>query len=1100
MRSKFKWIYALLVALTMQFSFAQDKTVTGTVSDALGVLPGVNVLVKGTARRVTTDFDGKFSIKAKEGEILVFSFVEMGNTEKTVGAGNTVNVSMKANNILNEVIVTAGGITKRAESTTTKNQVVRSSELTQAANPNIIQSLIGKVSGLQISATSGGVNGVSRIVLRGNRSITGNNEALIVIDGAISSNVILSQLPTEIVESANVIKGAQGAALYGEQGANGVIIVTTKRGTRNQKLTVDFNTSADFENIAFLPTRQESYGQGWVGYGNNFGTGDARNSYNNFSPFENGAWGPSFSDPNWAGKLTPVGMPQENDVFVAGAPNGKVITEKWESRGSNNIKSFFKTGSIFQNSITLNVGGDDAYAFLNLKRESRDFMINGDKLGRTSILFKAGKRFGRLNIDGNVNYIAQNQSEGGQGTPLSGTTSLYDDLLYTPTNIDITKFSNSSGATHWTLYNESPYQSLKINRNDVTSNTFNGVLTIGFKFNDHINFTNTANTQFRNSITENHHDGFDYSNVTFDYGSVGYKIDGSSQVNFADYSAGGTLTTASSYFRTTQERTKFYNDLYLNFNYDLSKDLNFKLNLGSNVQEDAFTIARQGGTGLISPGLYNLINVKNVAIPSDGSMALFNKKEIIRRVAGMYQIDLDYKKFLFVNTTGRIEKTSLINKSFFYPSVGVSFIPTKLNKLNDGKVVNYTKVYANYVINGNSSAVGVFETTDYSVLGSGFPFGSLSGINLNAAPTDPAVKPEIITTKELGLGFGLFNDRITFDGSVYRADTKDLISRKTTSTTSGIRNTLGNIGSLENTGFKIDLGLTPIKTKDFKWSMKASYSTFKTKITSLGDDVKSVILQQPRAEFGIFAEVGEEFPLLKGTTYLRTDDGRVIVDASGRPTRSSTLSKLGKATPDYILNFTNTFNYKGFQLTAVMDYRTGASIFSETNHSLTFGGYTLESASQDRSTGYVIPNSAVFNTTTNVYDNNTVPYTVAGGLYNSTLSYFTNIYNQTGETQILDATAFRIREISFSYTLPVKLLKNTGLSNVRFAVNARNPFIYFGNPFKGKNNNLGYTDPEAASNIFSASNTTTVTNALGYASGTQYPSSKTIGFSLNVTF
>ena len=1091
----------------MQFSFAQDKTVTGSVSDALGALPGVNVLVKGTTRRVTTDFDGKYAIKAKEGEVLVFSFVEMANIEKTVGAGNTISVTMKANNILNEVIVTAGGIQKRAEATTTKNQLVRSSELTQAANPNVIQSLIGKVSGLQISSTSGGVNSVSRIVLRGSRSITGNNEALVVIDGAISSNAILSQLPTEVVESANIIKGAQGAALYGEQGSNGVIIITTKKGTRNQKLTVDFNTSTDFESIAFLPTRQTKYGQGWVGYTSDFGTGDLRNAYNNFSPFENGAWGPAFNDPNWAGKNIPVGMPQQNAVFVAGAPNANVITEKWESKGSDNIKSFFKTGNIFQNSITLNVGGEDAYAFVNLKRESRDFMINGDKLGRTSILFKAGKRFGNLNIDGNVNFIAQNQSEGGQGTPNSGTTSLYDDLLYTPTNIDINKFSNSTGATHWTLYNESPYQSIRINRNDVSSNIFNGVLTLGYKFNNHISFTNTANAQFRNSITENHHDGFDYSNVQFDYGSVGYKIDGASNVNFSDYSAGGTVTTASSYYRTTQERTKFYNDFYLNFDYDLTSDLNFKLNLGSNVQEDAFVIARQGGTGLISPGLYNLINVSNVAIPSDVSMANFNKKELIRRVAGMYQIDLDYKKFLFLNTTGRLEKTSLINKSFFFPSVGLSFIPTKLGALKDKKSLNYAKVSANYVINGNSSAVGVFETTDYSVLGSGFPFGALSGINLNATPTDPAVKPEIITTKELSVGLGFFNDRITVDGSVYRSDTKDLISRKTTSTAAGIRNTLGNIGSLENNGFEIDLGIVPIKTASFKWSMKASYSTFKTKITSLGDGVPSVILQQPRAEFGIFAEVGEEFPLLKGTTYNRTDDGRIIVDALGRPTRSSTLSKLGKATPDYILNFTNTFNYKGFQLTAVMDYRTGHSIFSETNHSLTFGGFTEESASQDRRSGYVVPNSAVLNVTSGQYVANTVPYTVlnSGGVVptdftNSTLSYFTNIYNQTGETQILDATAFRIREISLSYTLPSKLLKSTGLSNVRFAVNARNPFIYFGNPFKGKGNNLGYTDPEAASNIFSASNTTTVTNALGYAAGTQYPSTKTYGFSLNVTF
>jgi TonB-dependent SusC/RagA subfamily outer membrane receptor len=265
MRSKFKWIFTLLVALTMQFSFAQEKTVSGVVSDNVGPIPGANVVVKGTTRSAQTDMDGKYSVKAKQGETLVFSFLGLATQEVKVGASNTISVKLApGDNVLQEVFVGAMGIKRTKDQSTSAQKQIGAAELTQANNPNAVQSLSGKVSGLQISTVSNGVSPTLKIVLRGNRTITGSNEALVVIDNVISSANVLQQLPPDVIESVNVIKGANGSALYGSQGSNGVIIVTTKKGTKNEKFTFGVNSSIDFESINFVPERQMEYGQGWA--------------------------------------------------------------------------------------------------------------------------------------------------------------------------------------------------------------------------------------------------------------------------------------------------------------------------------------------------------------------------------------------------------------------------------------------------------------------------------------------------------------------------------------------------------------------------------------------------------------------------------------------------------------------------------------------------------------------------------------------------------------------------------------------------------------------------------------------------------------------
>ncbi|WMW78316.1 SusC/RagA family TonB-linked outer membrane protein [Flavobacterium sp. 20NA77.7] len=1069
MRSKFKWIFTLLVAFTMQFSFAQQKTVTGTVSSEGVALPGASVKVKGTQQGTTTDGAGKYSIKAKEGDVLVVTFVGKPEQSATVGASNLINFTLSGDTTI-EVVKIEGalGIKKRKDAITSTQQQIGNKELTQAVNPNAIQALTGKVSGLQINASTNGVNKESRIVLRGNRSLTGDNQALIVIDNAISNATVLSQLPPDIIENVNVIKGAQGSALYGAQGVNGVIIVTTKKGSKKEKFTFGVTSAVDFESVNFVPQRQNKYGQGWITDTNFDGSASGIPAGNGFVPFENGAWGPAFSDPTMP-SMVPVGLPQAN---------GQFLMTPWAPI-KDNVKQFFNTGVTYQNGFNFNFGGADSYAFLSVNRLNQDFVVKGDKLTRNSFLFKAGKKIGKFNIDGNVNYISSTSSE--------TDADLYYDLLQTASNIPVGQLNSGLNEHNWTVYYKSPYWKRNAIRNDYNNNFLNGIVALGYEFNKNISVNYTANLQLRTTESQSHNDGF--TNIGYEYNFGSYTYGGTNVLTYEDM--GGSPVTSNFYANQSTTRN-FYGDLLVNFDYDLTKDINFKANIGNNVQDRYFRVMTQGGTNLDIPGFYHINNVLN----QDLASALDNRMVRSRVVAGFANVDLSYKDYLFLNATGRVEQSSVIKNSFFYPSVGVSFIPTKaIAALKDNKVLNYAKLSASYTSVGNASAVAAYAINPVATPATNYPFGTLNSLAYNAFPTDPNIKPEFVNTKEISAQLGFFNDRITLEGSYYVADTKDLITNITASRASGLSTLRGNAGDLQNKGFEIDLGVTPVKTNSFKWDMRASYTHYKTVVKALAAGVDEVNLQS-NTFVGVFATVGEEFPLIKGTAFVRDANGNVVVDGNGLPQRTSAFQKLGKATPDYIIGFTNSFEYKGFKLTAVADFRTGHSIYSETKRNLTWSGHLVDSAENDRYTGYVFPG------VTSTGAVNTTP--VNGGGYAGTLNFFSGVYDRVGEAQVIDATALKIRELSLSYSLPKKMIEKTGLTSLRVGVNARNPFVFladgkFIKPTHG-GANLGYTDPEA-NNLSTGNNySTSQSSALGIANIGQYPTTRTLGFSVNLTF
>jgi outer membrane receptor protein involved in Fe transport len=752
----------------------------------------------------------------------------------------------------------------------------------------------------------------------------------------------------------------------------------------------------------------------------------------------------------------------------------------------DNIKDFFKTGTLLQNGISLNMGDEDGYVLFSYNRQNTNYVVDKDALSRNSFLFKGGKKFGKFGLDGTVNYISQSVSE--------TEGDLYSDLLQTATNIPVGQFSNPSNEHHWTVYYRSPYWKREALRYDRRSTIFNTTLAANYKFNKNISVNYQVNANFRGSKNEYHNDGFANSLYSYDITSLGYNYGGSTQFTYEDL--GGHGVTSSYYVQKT-DRRDLNSDLMFNFDYALTDKLNLKLNVGNNLQENYFTQATNGGTGIDKAGIYNvnnLLQLNNVLNAGDESDTpgefygtgnkLNNRWTKVRRAALFANADFGYNDYLFLNATARYEKSSVIKKSQFYPSIGLSFIPTKaIEALKDGKVLNHMKIYGSWVRTGNSSVISAYQTDEApGVFGTGYPFGNLNSYLQQQNQTFNNVNPEYVTTKEIGVNLGFFNNRLGIDAALYQSDTDDLISRSTVSSTSGLATLLTNVGSLTNKGFELDLNVVPVDYKGFRWEFKGSYTTFNTKITSLADGASSLNLQQPYTFVGIFADVNEDFPLIKGTTYMRDPQGNVIVDANGSPIRGSEFKKLGKATPDYILGLTNSFEYKGLKLTAVIDYRTGHQIYSDTKRWLSWSGHLVDSAEFDRNVGFVYPNS-VQETSPGVYTQNTT--LVNGGGYAGTLNYYSGNYDRTGENFVLDATALKVRELTLSYALPTRWLANTGIQSFRFGVNARNPFVIL------SDENKGYSDPETSN---------TNGTATGFSPIGNYPPTRTFGFSMNVNF
>jgi len=868
----------------------------------------------------------------------------------------------------------------------------------------------------------------------------------------ISSADVLAALPPDAVSNITVLKGAQGAALYGSQGKSGVVIVTTKKGTSNEKMSVSLNSSVDFEEIAFLPKMQDQFGQGWFG---------------EYIKYENGGWGEPFD-----GSMRDVGLVQQDGTQLQ-TPYSFI---------KDNAKGYYKQGQIYQNNININVGGADAYANLNIGTVKRDYMVPGDNSIRNTFIFNGFKKVNKLSLGGTFTFINSNTHQSNVSTTLQS-------LLQAASNVPIEMFDNGT-PYGYTVYYKNPFWARDNNRLNQKNNFINAGLNVGYEINKSLNLSYRGSVQLKN-------------NNQISYSTEQANLEEADNEN-AD------LSQTSSFYQTNLTSTFYYGDLMANFNYKLTEDLGLKLNVGENTQYLYSNRVSQGGKNLGIPGWYNIQNVNNPDTPS----SLRNAEYDDRTAATFANADLSYKDYLFLNASFRYEGSSKFKKGnrwFSYPAFGLSFVPTKaIDGLKDKETLSYLKTYVNFTKVGSGDPISTYAVNDVSGLAAGYPYSSGSSYNNYTTLTNPDIKPETYTTIEGGLNFGFFNNRLTFDAVAYQTTTKNLITSTSLSTASGLTTLIDNIGELKAKGIELDLGFTPVKTKNFVWTGRASFTKYDTKVVKVSNssDTNQINIYDISGDTGIDASIvaleGESFPYIVGTDVLRDSEGHVIVNSNdGSVTIDPTYKKLGKVTPDYILGFTNSFTYKGIGLNFTLDYRTGNYFISESKYDLTWSGKDLSTVSFDRYTGTVLPNSVVAGSTPGTYVTNTS--VVTGGNYtsstdNRTQNYYAAIAT-TGAHNLIDGTALKVRELSLSYSLPYKMIKSTGLSALKFSLNARNPFVLF-----AKDNNY-YSDPEASSQYnASAENASrratgnTSANGIGFSQIGQYPSSRTYGFSVNVTF
>jgi TonB-linked SusC/RagA family outer membrane protein len=1025
MKTKFNGILTLLLALVVQITFAQSKIISGIVSDDSGPLPGVSIIIKGTTTGAETDFDGNYSIQASTGDVLQYSFIGMSDQSITVGASNNINVVMEANaDLLNEVVITGYGIARQKKTLTYQAEAVSDEELIIAAPTRAASALAGKVAGLQINNRGNGVNSGTTILLRGVRSITSNNQALIVIDGSIATIGAFDDLNPNDIQSLNVLKGANAAAIYGADAANGAIIVITKKGKRDSAFTVAINSSATFEDVAYLPDFQSKFGLGWQGA---------------YDPIENTNWGPRFD-----GQIRQIGPTFADGTFQS-VPYSPI---------ANNLRDFYATGTTYQNSVSLNGGDETSTFYISIGDQETDGIVPDDKYSRNTFRVNASKQIGDLTLSLSSNYLRDKtnvvgSSIGDQDRPL------YWFVLNTAVNIPLTSYSDWDNPqsfgyadNYYNAYYQNPYWGIGTNRDIDSSNRLTANVAASWDVKDWLNLTTRFGINNVNGRGKNWRAAQAYDPI----------LQPAHQ-------------NVSSFVTDSEFSTSTYTlDAIATANFDITEDIDL--------------IAIGGATNWTQESSSSSINAQNLSIPDFYDVSNGTGQPIVgrsdtkeRNYAFFTDLTFGYKDFLYLNVSGRNDWTSTLPKdqqSYFYPAGGLSFIASEaFPTLTDG-IISYAKFTAsNSTVYNDLSAK---ELNEVYVQSGGFPFGSVNGFTLQGTAIDASIVKERLNTTEFGTDLTFFDNRLTLSASYYITNITDNLTSAVPSATSGASGFRFNIGEIESKGYEVTLGGTLLKSDDFSWNANINIAGSEAIIKDIGDGVTETPVSTS-GTVGVYAVVGEVFPQIKATSYVRDPQGRIVVDGtSGNPIQGE-LKNLGKVTPDYTLGFTSSINYKGLSLAVTMDYRTGHVYYAQGSDAMEFTGRSVASASANRE-DFVLPNS-VIETSPGVFVENT-NLTVTDGRQD----YWNNTYNEIKENYVRDATAFKIREIALNYTLPSSFLEKTPLSAVRLGLIARNPLTVL--PEENR-----FSDPEFNNSAG---------NAIGIGGYFQSPPTQSYGFNINVEF
>ena len=986
MGSKYKWIYTLLIAFIVQFSFAQEKTITGTVTDANGPVPGVNVVVKGTSKGVSTGFDGKYSIRAKEGENLIFSFMGMNDVVKTVGTGSEINTKMSdESRQLVEVVVVAQGIKKKDRAIGYANTKVNSEDLTRVGNTNLLTSLGGKVSGLQTIASGGAPGQASRLVIRGgNKSITNSNEPLYVIDGVPVSNSndgngntvtgigspnrIIDINPNDI-ENVTILKGANGAVLYGNRGSNGVILITTKSGkTKSGKAIVEYNSIISMEDPLKLPDFQYEYAQGTNRL--IYAEGTSR------------SFGPRITG-------------QTVNSTAAGAIRGlgpqPIVLKSYDPR-----KEFLKTGLTYGNNISVANSNEKTNMFFSAGQNKQTSIVPNQFFQTFNLKFNGSHNFSdKFNAGLNLIY-----SENDGDLPFTGQdgSNPFFALFHVPTSWNLSEYGY-----------ERPDNGNQIN---FRGGSFDNPLWTVNK-----NFANSKAKRSIGSVNLNY-TLTDWMKLTY---RLGKDISVDNRKLFRDLKTGGSPLGRLVIDDVTREETT--STFLATINKTFKEKYSFDLTVGQDYNERKVRNTTFTGTELVLPKLTNTNNIKTFD-PSDE----FNSRRTLFGVFG--DLTLGYNNYFFVNLLGRNEWSSTLpadNRSYFYSGVNSSFVFSELIKSKN--IISYGKIRAGLSKTGRDAPVySILQPLAQGAIGDGFttgiafPYNGLAGYTIPNTINNPILKPEFTTEKEIGIEVKTFNNRLGLDFTYFENLNEDGIINLDITPSSGATGLIINSGKTSSEGIELALNTTPIKTDNFSWDVNLNFSKIKSNVDETYPGIDRIFLGGFGGNPAIYAVKGERYGSIIGSAYAKDANGNILVGNNGVPLTEDGKN-LGYVEPDWTGGLNTTLKYKGLYLTGSADLRRGGKIYNGTEQLMDFYGVTNKTL--HREDDYVFP--GVNSTTGNP---NTVVVKRDANWYGGPIP---------NEEYVYENNWIKLRELSLGYSFSPK---GVPVNSVNISFYGRNLFLW----------------------------------------------------------
>ncbi|MBG9374880.1 SusC/RagA family TonB-linked outer membrane protein [Panacibacter sp. DH6] len=1034
--------FLLMLLLSTSMAIAQTRTITGKVTETTGEAIGfATIAVKGAKTTVAADPDGSFRIQAKDGDVLVVTAVNFETKEVTVGSESNLTVSLTrvSNSLTDVVVTTALGVQRQAKSLGYATAKVGTKELTQARVVNLQNGLTGKVSGLNIQTANNGVFADTRITLRGIRSLTGNNQPMLILDGVPLALSYISSINPNDVADVTVLKSSSSTAIYGPDGVNGAIVITTKKGVKG-KPQISVSNTTQFETVSYLPKLQTRFGGG--------SSIDA-NGYGVYDPIENQGYGDAFD-----GSLRQIGRD---------APDGSKYEVTYVARPEEK-KKFWNTGITNQTDISFATG--DFY--LSAQNVDIQGVVPKDENHRRNVRMRAEKEYNRFKAAFNLSYT---QGKYDITTQPGRDESVYWNLINTPMQIPITAFKDwrndywSSPDGYYNDYYSNPYFIIDNYRTTGRSDDLFGNVELNFKVASWMNLTYRIGASINNSTAKNTTAPFTYSQFT--------KESGKSIAQSGDIVAAvGDATSFSS--RITSEIFATFNKKFGGVNLDLL--------VGQSFRDISSKTTNISSSNLGQSTLYNVIVRKG-----EPSVAEADSRQKLERFFGKFAVG--YNDWLFAEFTGSYDIDSRLSNpyqpvdyskiAFFYPGASLSVLVNELIPgLKNNNFLSYFKVRGAISKTGNVN-LGAYSLENTYGLSTFFPYGDIQGFGSTGTLVQSQYKPEFVNNKEVGIELGFLKNRINIEANAYTQNNTDQIISVAYSSSTGFPRSVLNAASFDNKGLEIDLKLTPlIKLRDVTIDFKVNYTLQDSKVTSLIDGVDELAVGNAN-----YAIVGMPAFVFKLTDYLRDDQGRVIVDGTtGMPQKNPNTSVFGRTLPKNIIGLNLGVNWKGFSLNAVADYRGGNQIYSgNIGSALDFSGISYRSGQNDRQ-AFVFPNSVYYDGSK--YVENTSIYTKSYG-YN----FWSQDINTGVQSNYISSGAFwKLREVSIAYSLPSKALSgflHNAVKGLTIAVNGRNLKTWL-----PKSNQ--WTDPE-----FSAS---TSSNGQGVSSIYNTVPTRIFGASVTVQF